>query len=149
MGDPLRARLFGYGVPYRVEVDEAGAVAPRPTDAAGEAERLCRALRQLAGRGMARLMVLDVFAALCCISSPCASCAGKGMARLMVTGCIRCLWALRRGIGRCWRFLGAMAEALAGILKSPLHKSRRGVKVRTRLKRSKPCSTASAPCSTN
>ena len=45
MGDPLRARLFGYGVPYRVEVDEKGAVAPRPTDAAGEAERLCRALR--------------------------------------------------------------------------------------------------------
>ena len=49
MGDPLRARLFGYGVPYRVEVDTAGAVVPRPTDAAGEAERLCRALRQLSG----------------------------------------------------------------------------------------------------
>ena len=45
MGDPLRARLFGYGVPYRVEVGETGAVAPRPTDAASEAERLCRALR--------------------------------------------------------------------------------------------------------
>ena len=51
MGDPLRARLFGYGVPYRVEVGETGAVAPRPTDAAGEAERLCRALRQLRGEG--------------------------------------------------------------------------------------------------
>ena len=51
MGDPLRVRLFGYGVPYRVEVDEAGSVAPRPTDAAGEAERLCRALRQLCGEG--------------------------------------------------------------------------------------------------
>ena len=51
MGDPLRARLFGYGVPYRVEVDAAEAVAPRPTDAAGEAERLCRALRQLRGEG--------------------------------------------------------------------------------------------------
>ena len=51
MGDPLRARLFGYGVPYRVEMDEAGAVAPRTTDAAGEAERLCRALRQLRGKG--------------------------------------------------------------------------------------------------
>ena len=49
MGDPLRARLFGYGVPYRVEVGEGGAVVPRPTDAAGEAERLCRALRQLRG----------------------------------------------------------------------------------------------------
>ncbi len=49
MGDPLRARLFGYGVPYRVEVDAAGAVMPRPTDAGGEAERLCRALRQLCG----------------------------------------------------------------------------------------------------
>ena len=49
MGDPLRARLFGYGVPYRVEVDAAGAVVPRPADAAGEAERLCRALRQLCG----------------------------------------------------------------------------------------------------
>ena len=49
MKDPLRARLFGYGVPYRVEVDEIGAVAPRPTDAGGEAERLCRALRQLCG----------------------------------------------------------------------------------------------------
>ncbi len=49
MGDPLRARLFGYGVPYRVEVDAAGAVVPRPTDAAGEAERLCRALHQLHG----------------------------------------------------------------------------------------------------
>ena len=51
MGDPLRVRLFGYGVPYRVEVDEAGAVAPRPTAAAGEAERLCCALRQLRGKG--------------------------------------------------------------------------------------------------
>ena len=51
MGDPLRVRLFGYGVPYRVEVDGVGAVAPRPTDAAGEAERLCRALRQLHGEG--------------------------------------------------------------------------------------------------
>ena len=51
MGDPLRARLFGYGVPYRVEVDAAGAVVPKPTDAAGEAERLCRALRQLHGAG--------------------------------------------------------------------------------------------------
>ncbi|MXY81242.1 MAG: hypothetical protein F4Y91_04030 [Gemmatimonadetes bacterium] len=49
MGDPLRARLFGYGVPYRVAVDEAGAVAPRTTDAAGEAERLWHALRQLSG----------------------------------------------------------------------------------------------------
>ena len=51
MGDPLRARLFGYGVPYRVEVDAAGAVVPKPTDAADEAERLCRALRQLRGEG--------------------------------------------------------------------------------------------------
>lgn len=51
MGDPLRVRLFGYGVPYRVEVDKAGAVVPWPTDAAGEAERLCRALRQLCGEG--------------------------------------------------------------------------------------------------
>ena len=51
MGDPLRARLFGYGVPYRVEVSETGAIAPRPTDAAGEAERLCCALRQLRGEG--------------------------------------------------------------------------------------------------
>ena len=49
MGDPLSARLFGYGVPYRVEVDAGGAVVPRPTDAAGEAERLGRALRQLRG----------------------------------------------------------------------------------------------------
>ena len=49
MGDPLRARLFGYGVPYRVEVDAAGAVVPRPTGAEAEAERLCRALRQLRG----------------------------------------------------------------------------------------------------
>ena len=47
MSDPLRARLFGYGVPYRVEVDGAGAVAPRTTDAAGEAARLCHALGQL------------------------------------------------------------------------------------------------------
>ena len=47
MSDPLRARLFGYGVPYRVEVDGAGAVAPRTTDAAGEAARLCHALDQL------------------------------------------------------------------------------------------------------
>ena len=47
MSDPLRARLFGYGVPYRVEVDGAGVVAPRTTDAAGEAERLCHALHQL------------------------------------------------------------------------------------------------------
>ena len=51
MSDPLRARLFGYGVPYRVGVDEVGVVAPRPTDAAGAAERLCRALRQLRGEG--------------------------------------------------------------------------------------------------
>ncbi len=53
MGDPLRARLFGYGVPYRVAVDGAGSVVPRPTDAASEAERLCRALRQLRGEGHA------------------------------------------------------------------------------------------------
>ena len=51
MGDPLRARLFGYGVPYRVELDETGAVAPRLTDAADEAARLCRALRQLREEG--------------------------------------------------------------------------------------------------
>lgn len=51
MGDPLSVRLFGYGVPYRVEVDEGGAVVPWPTDAAGEAERLGRALRQLRGEG--------------------------------------------------------------------------------------------------
>ena len=51
MGDPLRARLFGYGVPYRVKLDAGGAVMPRPTDAAGEAERLCRALHQLRGEG--------------------------------------------------------------------------------------------------
>ncbi len=51
MGDPLRVRLFGYGVPYRVEVDEVGVIAPRLTDAAGEAERLCLALRQLRGEG--------------------------------------------------------------------------------------------------
>lgn len=51
MGDPLSVRLFGYGVPYRVEVDEGGAVVPWPTDAAGEAERLGRALRQLSGEG--------------------------------------------------------------------------------------------------
>ena len=51
MGDPLSVRLFGYGVPYRVEVDEGGAVVPRPTDAAGEAERLGHALRQLRGEG--------------------------------------------------------------------------------------------------
>ena len=65
MGDPLRARLFGYGVPYRVEVDAAGAVAPRPTDAAGEAERLYRALRQLRGKGEGKTeWRLGVFAAL-------------------------------------------------------------------------------------
>lgn len=51
MGDPLRGRLFGYGVPYRVAVSAAGAVAPRPTDAADEAARLFRALRQLCGAG--------------------------------------------------------------------------------------------------
>ncbi len=51
MGDPLSARLFGYGVPYRVEVDAAGGIVPWPTDAAGEAERLCHALRQLRGAG--------------------------------------------------------------------------------------------------
>ncbi len=51
MGNPLSVRLFGYGVPYRVGVDEAGAVAPRPTAAASEAERLYRALRQLLGEG--------------------------------------------------------------------------------------------------
>lgn len=47
MSDPLKARLFGYGVPYRVEVGATGAVAPRATDAAGEAARLSRALHQL------------------------------------------------------------------------------------------------------
>ena len=53
MGDPLRVRLFGYGVPYRVEVDEVGdyGCAVGLPDAAGEAERLCRALRQLRGEG--------------------------------------------------------------------------------------------------
>ena len=35
--DPLRVRLFGYGVPYRVHFDADGGVQPLDTDVAREA----------------------------------------------------------------------------------------------------------------
>ncbi len=47
--DPLKVRLFGYGVPYRVELSADGAVAPMETDAAQEADAVYRSLRLLKG----------------------------------------------------------------------------------------------------
>ncbi len=47
--DPLNARLFGYGVPYRVRFDAGGAVQALPTDAALEAKRLAGELEALTG----------------------------------------------------------------------------------------------------
>ena len=47
--DPLRARLFGYGVPYRAHMDAEGTVHPLPTDSAREALSLARELEHLAG----------------------------------------------------------------------------------------------------
>ena len=49
MGDPLQVRLFGYGVPYRVEVDGDGGVEAMDTDAAQEADALYRSIRLLKG----------------------------------------------------------------------------------------------------
>ena len=49
MGDPLQVRLFGYGVPYRVEVDGDGGVKAIDTDAAQEADALYRSIRLLKG----------------------------------------------------------------------------------------------------
>ncbi|MEW6750732.1 MAG: hypothetical protein AB1505_07110 [Candidatus Latescibacterota bacterium] len=43
--DPLKVRLFGYGVPYRVHFAADGAVLPLPTDPLAEAADLARALR--------------------------------------------------------------------------------------------------------
>ena len=48
--DPLKARLFGYGVPYRVGLHADGAVEPRDTDAAQEADGVYRALKLLTGQ---------------------------------------------------------------------------------------------------
>jgi hypothetical protein len=47
--DPLRVRLFGYGVPYQVRFGAAGQVHPVATDAAREAVALARELAILAG----------------------------------------------------------------------------------------------------
>lgn len=47
--DPLRVRLFGYGVPYQVRFGAAGLVQPVVTDAGREAEALARELAVLAG----------------------------------------------------------------------------------------------------
>ena len=49
--DPLRVRLFGYGVPYRVKFGPEGAVQPLETGPAKEAEDLARELAALAGLG--------------------------------------------------------------------------------------------------
>ena len=47
--DPLGARLFGYGVPYRATISDDGRVEPLPTDPAREASDLAAELEQLAG----------------------------------------------------------------------------------------------------
>lgn len=47
--DPLRVRLFGYGVPYRVKFGPEGAVQPLETGPEKEAEDLARELAALAG----------------------------------------------------------------------------------------------------
>jgi hypothetical protein len=49
MGDPLKVRLFGYGVPYRVGLDSGGGVEPMDTDAVREADTLYRSIRLLKG----------------------------------------------------------------------------------------------------
>jgi hypothetical protein len=49
--DPLRARLFGYGVPYRVRFGPAGEVLPVATDPARESSDLARELAALSGLG--------------------------------------------------------------------------------------------------
>ena len=51
MSDPLQVRLFGYGVPYRVEWQADGGVVPLPTDPAREAADLARELAALAQGG--------------------------------------------------------------------------------------------------
>jgi hypothetical protein len=45
--DPLRVRLFGYGVPYQVHFSDTDSVSPLPTSAAEEARDLARELRVL------------------------------------------------------------------------------------------------------
>ena len=47
--DPLRARLFGYGVPYRVRFAQSGEVLPLETGAAQEARALASELEVLQG----------------------------------------------------------------------------------------------------
>ena len=47
--DPLRARLFGYGVPYRVHFAQSGEVLPLETGAAQEARALATELEVLQG----------------------------------------------------------------------------------------------------
>ncbi len=47
--DPLRARLFGYGVPYRVRFAQSGEVLPLDTGAAREAMALATELEVLQG----------------------------------------------------------------------------------------------------
>ena len=49
--DPLKVRLFGYGVPYRVRFTEDGGVSPLGTGPAREAEDLARELSVLCGLG--------------------------------------------------------------------------------------------------
>jgi hypothetical protein len=49
--DPLRVRLFGYGVPYRVKFGPEGAVQPLETGPEKEAEDLARELAAVAGLG--------------------------------------------------------------------------------------------------
>ena len=46
--DPLGARLFGYGVPYRAAIAADGRVEPLPTDPAREAFDLAAELEHLA-----------------------------------------------------------------------------------------------------
>ena len=50
--DPLNARLFGYGVPYRVRFAADGEVQPLETEAAQEAEDLARELTAFTGKGV-------------------------------------------------------------------------------------------------
>ncbi len=53
MGDPLRARLFGYGVPYRARLTEEGLLLPLETSPEREAADLAGELAALAGQPVA------------------------------------------------------------------------------------------------
>ncbi len=79
--DPiLKARLFGYGTPYRVELADDGSLAPVPTDAAQEAEALSRQLRALVA-GESSVAVGDDVGETWAYSMPFGRCGIEGLPR--------------------------------------------------------------------